>query len=183
MMLNSLLSIAILLLIIFISKDAIERRLLDLLPEPKILRTWADLAGQLNPVPLENIFALAQDYLQPTGLVVARTNTEVWRMLEGAKGLARMKKNAQILIALASYAQRWNPEDGTIVAERMRHDGLNLARAVLNLSLAMTCGYGKARVIAYATEAAGSYQLMRQRLLTLYKNNHGGIYPVLADSV
>ncbi len=146
------------------------------------LPSWGQLARELQPVPKEAIRTLAEEYLHPTNMS-SRTNEEVWDMLGGAEGLDRMTENAKILIALASYAQRWNNEEGAAIAERMRHDAQVLRRAVFNISVAGWSGYGRKRLLAYATEAAVSYQFMRERLLMLYKNNHSGIYPVLVDSI
>jgi hypothetical protein len=57
-----------------------------------------------------------------------------------------MRANSDVLIALATYAQRWNLDEGLVVAERMRRDGMALRRAVVGIGLGMTCGYGKRRV-------------------------------------
>ena len=91
-----------------------------------------------------------------------------------------MRANADVLIALAAHAQEWSPEEGVIVAERMRRDGLALRRAVVGLGLGMTCGYGKGRAASYISEAASAYYLMRLRLLALYQTTHAARYPSLA---
>ena len=87
-----------------------------------------------------------------------------------------MRANSDVLVALATYAQRWNLE-GLVVAERMRRDGLALRRAVVGIGLGMTCGYGKRRVSSYVHEAASAYYLMRLRLLALYETSHAARYP------
>jgi hypothetical protein len=43
-------------------------------------------------------------------------------MIGGLKGIQR-KNNADVLIAFAVFAERWNFHEGVIVAERMRRDG------------------------------------------------------------
>ena len=144
--------------------------------------TWHELAGQLQPVQSKGITTLALDYLQPTAMQINRQPDEIMSLVGGAKGLADMNNNAEIFIALASYAQRWNKDEGVIAVERMQRDGLALRRATLGLGLGKTCGYGKKRVSVYVHEAACSYYLMRQRLLALYKGSHAGLYPVLGDT-
>ena len=147
------------------------------------LPTWHEIVGRLQPVSKDGIRALAMDHLEPAVATSSRSHEEIWNMIGGVEGLKRMKENAEVLIALASYAQCWNHDESVIVAERMRRDGQALRRAVIGLGLGMTCGYGRARVLAYVLEAASSYHLMRERLLALYKNNHAGIYPTLLESV
>lgn len=144
--------------------------------------TWHELAGRLQPVQSKGITTLALDYLQPAATQVKRQPDEVMDLVGGAKGLADMNNNAEIFIALASYAQRWNKDESVIAVERMQQDGLALRRATVGLGIGKTCGYGKKRVSVYVHEAASSYYLMRQRLLALYKNSHAGLYPVLGDT-
>ena len=144
--------------------------------------TWGQLAMKLKPVEKDAIRTLAEEYLKPES-TSWRSSKEVYSMLGGVEGLDTMRSNAKVLIALAAYAERWNDKESAAIVERMRHDGQVLRRAVFNLSLAEFCGYGTQRMLDYAMEASVSYQLMRERLLLLYKNNHGGIYPVLVESL
>lgn len=145
--------------------------------------TWKELVAQIQPVKNEGITALALDYLQPADTQTGRPAEEMWDLVGGAEGLTRMKNNADVLIALASYAQSWNLIESNVVAARMRRDGLALRRAVVGLGLGVTCGYGSHRGPEYLHEAASSYYLMRKRLLSLYKNNHGSLYTTLGDFV
>jgi hypothetical protein len=103
-----------------------------------------------------------------------------WKMIGRAEGLSRMRANSDVLIALATYAQRWNPDQGLVVAERMRRDGMALRGAAVGIGLAMSCGYGKQRVSPYVDEAARVYYLMRLRLQALYETSHAALYPSLA---
>jgi hypothetical protein len=91
-----------------------------------------------------------------------------------------MRENGRILIALASYVERWNFDEGVIIAERMRRDGLQLRRSVTWIMLETFLGMKQIRIPFYLHEAASSYYLMRQRLLALYETNHAGLYPRLA---
>ncbi len=94
-----------------------------------------------------------------------------------------MYANAEILMALASYAQRWSLDESIIVCERMRRDGLMLRRATFALSLSLTLGYDKVQVPFSVQEAAGAYYLMRARLLALYETTHAGRFPELAATL
>jgi hypothetical protein len=144
---------------------------------------WEDLLTKLKPVETDGITAVAVEYLNPEKFQVEMKENDIWSMIGGAEGLTRMRANSDVLIALATYAQRWNLNEGATVAEQMRRDGMALRRAVVGIGLGMTCGYGKGRVPSYVHEAASAYYLMRLRLLTLYKTSHAGRYPSLAAAL
>ena len=144
------------------------------------LLRWEDLLARLEPVGHAGVTAVALEYLQPTKNQLGMEPSELWEQIGGAEGLRSMRRNAEVLLALAAYAQRWNFHEGVIVAERMRHDGLALRRAAFRISLGLTWGVGKARGAFYVHEAASAYYLMRQRLLALYESSHAGRYPALA---
>ena len=141
---------------------------------------WEDLLGRLRPVGVDGIATIALDYLQP-GKGQTRIETDqLWQMIGGLEGISCIRANADVLLALAGYAQRWNLEEGLIVAERMRRDGLALRRAALKLQVSIPFGFGRARGPFNVQEAASAYYLMRQRLLGLYEVSHVGRYPQLA---
>jgi hypothetical protein len=144
---------------------------------------WQDLVTELKPVETNGIAAVAVEYLNPGTSQVEIEPTDLWNMIGSAKGLTRMRTNSDVLIALATYAQRWNRDEGLQVAERMRRDGMALRRAVVGIGLGMTLGYGKQRVPSYVHEAATSYYLMRLRILALYRVSHAGFYLSLAEAV
>ena len=142
--------------------------------------SWEELIAKLEPVETEAITTVAVEYLNPGKSQARLGPDEMWNMIGRADGLARMRANADVLIAIAAHAQRWNPTEGVIVAEQMRQDGLALRRAVVGIGLGMTCGYGKVRVPNYVREAAGTYYLMRQRLLALHEASQPWRYASLA---
>jgi hypothetical protein len=145
--------------------------------------SWEDLLTKLEPVETDGIIAVAVEHLNPGNSHLGIKPDDIWNTIGGAEGLSRMRANSDVLIALATYAQRWNPDEGLVAAERMRRDGLALRRAVVGIGLAMTCGYGKRRVSSYVHEAASSYYLMRLRLLALYQTSHSARYPSLAAAL
>jgi hypothetical protein len=98
-----------------------------------------------------------------------------------------MKENATVLIALAVFAERWNFNEGAIVAQRMRRDGLALRRAVRAIEWGI---YRQVWLNLTTTtqpfrlhEAVASYYLMKQRLLALYETSHAGLHPRLAQAL
>ncbi len=141
---------------------------------------WDDLLARLKPVSAEGINAIALDYLQPKKGQVSIETDKLWTLIGGFDGIQRLHANADVLLALAGYAQRWNPGESLIVVERMRRDGIALRRASRKLLLSLPLGLGRTRGPFNVQEAAGAYYLMRQRLLALYETSHIGRYPELA---
>jgi len=145
--------------------------------------SWDDLLAKLVPVPIDEISRIAVDYLYPRKGQLEFATYELWNMIGEADGLRRMYANAEVLIALAGYAQRWNRHESLVVAERMRRDGIILRRATLGLSLGLTLGFDKARGPFSVQEAASAYYLMRARVLALYETSHAGRFPRLVAAL
>ncbi len=145
---------------------------------------WNDLVSGLYKLDMVEISAVATDYLNPHRGQIDMTPNEIWEFLGGYEGLRRMRKNADILLALAAYAQRWNFDEAVIVTERMRLDAASLRRAVRRVELGMLPFWLLRRfqltLPIHAQEASSAYYLMRQRLLSLYETSHSGRYPTLA---
>ncbi len=145
--------------------------------------SWEELVAKLTPVETEGITTVALEYLHPSKGQLGMEPNVIWEKIGGSEGLARMRANADVLIALAAYAQCWNFHEGVVVAERMRHDGLALRRAARRITFGLVLGYGRVRGPFYVHEVASSYYLMRQRLLALYETSHVGRYPQLAATL
>ncbi len=145
--------------------------------------SWDQLLGRLEPVSRDGIAKVAIDYLQPGKGQLAIETDEMWFLVGGKEGLRRMQANAEVLVALAGFAQQWNFQESVIVGERMRRDGLALRRAARKVWVGMLFGYGKAQGPFSVQEAASAYYLMRQRLLALYETSHAGRYPRLAAAL
>jgi hypothetical protein len=142
--------------------------------------SWDQLVARLEPVPADVISKVALDYLQPRKGQVSIQTDEMWFLLGGNEGIRRMQANADVLIALAGFAQQWNLQESAIVVERMRRDGLALRRSSRDRYLALLLGYGRSKASFSVQEVASSYYLMRQQLLALYKTSHASRYPRLA---
>jgi hypothetical protein len=143
--------------------------------------SWEELLAQLHRIETDGITAVAMNHLAPARDQLTLQPEDMWNLMGGLEGLQRMRENGRILIALASYVERWNYEEGVIIAERMRRDGLQLRRSVTRIMLETFLGMKQVRIPFYLHEAASSYYLMRQRLLALYQTNHAGLYPRLAE--
>jgi hypothetical protein len=148
---------------------------------------WHDLVAKLYRLDMVELSAVAIDYLTPRRGQIDMEPKEIWAFLGGYEGLKRMRENAEIMLALAAYAQRWNFEEAVIVTERMRLDAASLRRAVRRVEVGMI----PARLLRrfrltlplHAQEASSAYYLMRQRLLALYETSHVSRYPALAAAL
>jgi hypothetical protein len=145
--------------------------------------TWEELLAQVKPVQADGVMTVALNHLVPTKDQLQLEPETMWNLLGGLEGLLRMRENGRILIALAAYVERWNFDEGVIIAERMRRDGIQLRRAVFRVMLETFLGRRAIRIPFYLLEAASSYYLMKQRLLALYEMNHAGLYPRLAEAL
>jgi hypothetical protein len=145
---------------------------------------WKDLVAGLYRLDMAELSTVAIDYLTPRRGQIDIEAKKIWDSVGGFEGLKRMRENADIMLALAAYAQRWNFEESVIVTERMRLDAASLRRAVRRVELgmlpAMLVPRFRFTLPLYAQEASSSYYLMRQRLLALYETSHVCRYPALA---
>ncbi len=147
------------------------------------LSSWEELIAKLEPVPISGITDVALEYLNPVKGQIDCEPGELWSRIGGIDGLERMGTNADLLLALAAYAERWDPVRSRIVVERMRRDAVTVRRAVRGISLTIFLGIGRARAAFYVHEAATGYHLMRQRLLALYEVSHSARLPALLAAV
>ncbi len=153
----------------------------------RALRDWHDLVASLRRVDSTGVSTVAIDYLTPRRGQIELEPEKIWESLGGYEGLRRMRENAEIMLALAAYAQQWNFEEAVIVTERMRHDAALLRRAIHRVELGLVpvrlLRHFRFTLPLHAQEACSAYYLMRQRLLSLYETSHICRYPALAASL
>jgi hypothetical protein len=146
-------------------------------------RDWNELIQMLQPVHFRGLELVARDYIDPQENQLKIEPGEMWALLGGPEGLKRMKQNAEVMIALAAYASRWNMVESAIVAERMRQDAIMLRRALFRIQVDALLHRRPLRFPFYLHQAASSYYLMLRRLLCLYEANHAGLHPRLAAAL
>ena len=146
--------------------------------------SWNDLVMQLQPLDARAIQVLANDHLHPMKGQLQIEPYEMWEMIGGVEGLAKMRHNADVICALAAYAERWNFNEAVIVTERIRLEAHVVRRAVSRASRYGTMDpLNNARAPFCVFEAATAYHLMRARLFALYESSHQGLYPRLARAL
>ena len=145
--------------------------------------TWNTLLSRLEPLNFADLERIAKAYLEPRANQLELQPQAMWRLLGGADGLPRLRRNAEVMLDLAVFVQRWNFEDATVVAEIMRRDAQRLQKAITQIEMAMLLRRGNMRIPFYIHEASAAYYLMRQRLLALYETSHAGLLPRLTAAL
>ncbi len=143
-------------------------------------RSWDDIVASIEAVNLEGIRDIADMFLNPTKDQLRLEPPVMWQMIGGLKGLQQMSKNAEFMLELCMYAERWDFQ-GPVISEMIRLDAVNLNKAVRRLELSMLYGFGKVRSHFAVMEAAAHYDLIRRRLLGQYEKSHMGRLPILLD--
>lgn len=150
-------------------------------------RRWHEIVADLQPLNMKELSAIAIDYLEPNSGQIALEPEEIWESIGGYEGLRKMRENAEVMLALAACAQRWNFTEAVIVTERMRIDAAQLRRAVRRVEWGLLSSrlvrHYRLALPLHAQEASSAYCLMRQRLLCLYQTSHAGLYPTLAEAL
>ncbi len=142
-------------------------------------RSWASILAKLETVDLEGLREIAECYLRPGKDQLRIEPEDMWRTVGGLRGIERLRHNANIMLELAVYAERWDSVDGRIVSEMMRRDAARLKKAILTVELARLSSIGLVRAPFSLQEAISSYCLMRDRLVGLYQMAHVGLLPQL----
>ncbi len=145
--------------------------------------TWNTLVARIEPLNFADLETIAKAYLEPRANQLELQPQAMWRLLGGADGLPRLRRNAQVMLDLAIFVQRWNFEDATVVAEIMRRDAVRLQKAITQIEMAMLLRRHSLHIPFYIHEASAAYYLMRQRLFALYETSHVGLLPRLAQAL
>ena len=142
-------------------------------------QTWDGVLSRVEEVNLAGLQEIADLYLKPGKDQLRIEPDDMWKTLGGLRGLQRLRSNADAMLTLAMFAERWNSENGRIVSEFMRRDAARLKKAVMRVEFSLVYGFGIVRAPFALQEAIATYILMRGRLLGLYGVAHVGRIPVL----
>ncbi len=146
--------------------------------------TWDDLLSKVEAVKnRERLVEIADLYLQPGSKQLRIEPWEMWRDVGGLSGLSRLYQNAEAMLDLAWYAERWNDENGRVITEMMRRDAARLKRSITRVSLLFLVTRGHAQIAFHLQEAIASYCLMRARLFGMYTDVHIGLVPRLSEAL
>lgn len=137
--------------------------------------TWEGLIAKLYPVRTSAVLALVR--LSEDTLTSGEMD-ELWQTIGGSEGLRRMGHNADVLVALASFAETWDPSAAAVV-QTLRNEGLALKESVFRIRCIRAFTKSNAPVQLSFRKAAGAYHRMITDLLLLYKQSHVARYPAL----
>jgi len=144
---------------------------------------WEDLVTAIEPIHSRGLEIVALDHMNPRGNQIRLEPEDLWGLVGGLEGLRRMQHNADLIIALAAYVQRWNYDQSVIVAERIRHDSIQMKRALFRIKWNVYVRRSQLRIPFYIHQAASSYYLMTKRVLALYESNQYMLYPKLSETL
>ncbi len=145
--------------------------------------TWQGVLDRVQPVDIEGVRSIAECYLQPDKDQLRLEPNDMWEIVGGLEGIARLRSNAAAMLDLAMYAERWNQGDGPVVSEMIRRDAVRLNKAVTQIQLNFLFQFGFIRAPFHLQEAACSYYLIRSRLLGLYQTTHVALVPRLTAAL
>lgn len=146
-------------------------------------RGWDELLGRVEAIDTESLIRIADVYFHPGSKQLRIEPSEMWEAVGGVGGLGRLYGNADAMLSLAQYAERWNDENGRVISEMMRRDAMRVKRAVVRVQVAYLFQLGMAFSPFHLQEAISSYCLMRGRLLGMYADAHVGLLPRLANTL
>jgi hypothetical protein len=151
--------------------------------------SWDELLARLHPVGRAGIQEVAAAFLDPTGQELDPRRAgrhletrDIWDFIGGIEGLRLMRQNAEVLIDLARYVRRWNPE-AAVVAEQLRLDAREIKNALLRIQWARHRGKLAASFPIQASRAAAAYYLMTQRVCALYEVSQEGLLEQLKAAI
>jgi hypothetical protein len=150
---------------------------------------WPDLLAKLSPVGRVGIEEVAAVFLLPSReqldsrhIMSRLESRDIWDFIGGIEGLKTMRRNADVLIELACYVQRWNPE-ASIVAEQLRLDANQIKTSLSKILSSERRGTLSTWFPIYATRATAAYYLMTQRVCVLYEISHEGLLAQLKAAI
>ncbi|MBB6143647.1 uncharacterized protein YchJ [Silvibacterium bohemicum] len=143
--------------------------------------SWDQLLSRLTPLGKVGIHEVASAFLTPTSQELdprqdsgRLESRDIWDFVGGIEGLKRMRQNADVLIELAYYVRRWNPE-AAAVAEQLRLDAKEIKTALTKLAREERRGKLATWFPIHATRATAAYYLMTQRVFALYEISNAGL--------
>jgi hypothetical protein len=150
---------------------------------------WPDLLARLSPVGRVGIEEVAAVFLLPSSEQLDSRRIEsrlesrdIWDFMGGIEGLKTMQRNANVLIELACYVQRWNP-DASVVAEQLRLGANQIKTSLAKIHSSERQGTLSTWFPIYATRATAAYYLMTRRVCALYEISHEGLLAQLKTAI
>jgi hypothetical protein len=136
-------------------------------------QTWETLLARLRPD--WSARELSNNFLWKEG--VNATPDDAWTRMDGARGLWAMFQNAGVMLEMADYAARNNPEVDRLLLETLRSDAMQIRLCVIMglVQYGFTQASEGVRINAY--RAAEMYSGMAARMTRLLQEHAAMVLP------
>ena len=105
------------------------------------------------------------------------TPEDAWQRMEGPSGLWIMYQNSRVMLEMADFAARNNPDVDKLVIETLRSDAMQIRVCVLMCLAQYGFTQASEGVRINAFRAASMYTGMAARMTELLQNHAAGILP------
>ena len=143
-------------------------------------RSWDEIVSALRANDW-GINEVSERFLYRGG--IKATPGDIWKRIDGARGLWAMYRNAPLLVQLADYAAEHGTSPDEALLERLRSDAFQIRLGVL-MALAK---YAMSRSTVGASEnahrATALYSEMLARLTTLFQDSAAQIFPKYLEAM
>ena len=148
-----------------------------------VSQSWDGVLDQLERLDIEGLRTIADCYLNPIEDQLRIEPYAMWETVGGSEGLRKMLHNANVMLDLAMYAERWHDVTGRVISEMLRRDAARIRKAVRKIQIAMITRRRVYYLGFELQEAIATYWLMRGRLLGMYSDCHAGLLPRLSEAL
>jgi len=118
---------------------------------------------------------LSENFLWKEG--IDATAEDAWRRMEGPNGLWVMYQNSRVMLEMADFAARNNPDVDKLVVETLRSDAMQIRVCVLMCLAQYGFSQASEGVRINAFRAAAMYTGMAARMTELLQNHAAGVLP------
>jgi hypothetical protein len=118
---------------------------------------------------------LSDNFLWKEG--IDATPNDAWQRMEGPNGLWVMYQNSLVMLEMADFAARNNPDVDKLIVETLRSDAMQIRVCVLMCLAQYGFSQASEGVRINAFRAAAMYTGMAARMTELLQNHAAGILP------
>jgi len=118
---------------------------------------------------------LSENFLWKEG--IDATPNDAWQRMEGPNGLWVMYQNSRVMLEMADFAARNNPDVDKLIVETLRSDAMQIRVCVLMCLAQYGFSQASEGVRINAFRAAAMYTGMAARMTELLQNHAAGVLP------
>ena len=143
-------------------------------------RSWDEIVASLraNDWGLDEV---SERYLYRGG--IKATPTDIWKRIDGARGLWAMYCNAPLLVQLADYAAEHGTDPDEALLEGLRSDAFQIRLCVLLALCKYAMSHSTVGASVNAHRATSLYTEMLSRLTMLFQESAGQLFPKYLEAM